>query len=110
MGWPMKRAIRIAIDAFYAFNDDDGWAISSHIALSGLMALFPFLIFVTALAAAGVAQRTRKFPPYFVLPSVHIAHTQIVAILFSTDLLTSSRDWLASITRILSGNFFARSR
>lgn len=47
----MKRAIRIATDAFYAFNDDDGWAISSHIALSALMALFPFLIFVTALAA-----------------------------------------------------------
>jgi membrane protein len=47
----MQRIVRIAIDAFYAFNDDDGWAISSHIALSALMALFPFLIFVTALAA-----------------------------------------------------------
>ena len=29
---------------------DDGWAIASHIALSTLMALFPFLIVVTALA------------------------------------------------------------
>lgn len=29
---------------------DDGWAIASHIALSVLMALFPFLIIVTALA------------------------------------------------------------
>ncbi len=47
----MNRAYRIALDAFYAFNDDDGWAIASHIALSALMALFPFLIFVTALAA-----------------------------------------------------------
>jgi membrane protein len=47
----MSRAYRIALDAFYAFNDDDGWAIASHIALSALMALFPFLIFVTALAA-----------------------------------------------------------
>jgi len=47
----MQRIFRIAIDAFYAFNEDDGWAISSHIALSALMALFPFLIFVTALAA-----------------------------------------------------------
>ena len=28
---------------------DDGWAIASHIALSTLMSLFPFLIFVTAL-------------------------------------------------------------
>lgn len=42
---------RIAIDAFYRFNEDDGWAIASHIALSTLMALFPFLIVVTALGA-----------------------------------------------------------
>ena len=47
----MNRIYRIALDAFYAFNEDDGWAIASHIALSALMALFPFLIFVTALAA-----------------------------------------------------------
>ncbi len=47
----MPRPLRIAIDAFWRFNDDDGWAIASHIALSGLMALFPFMIFVTSLAA-----------------------------------------------------------
>ena len=47
----MGRAYRIAIDAFWRFNDDDGWAIASHIALSALMSLFPFLIVVTALAA-----------------------------------------------------------
>ncbi len=40
---------RIAYDAFDAFARDDGWAIASHIALSLLMSLFPFLIFVTAL-------------------------------------------------------------
>jgi len=40
---------RIAADAFLAFSRDDGWAIASHIALSTLMSLFPFLIFVTAL-------------------------------------------------------------
>src|SRR5262249_31224057 len=32
------------------FNADDGWAIASHIALSVLMSMFPFLILVTALA------------------------------------------------------------
>jgi membrane protein len=32
------------------FLVDDGWAIASHIALSALMALFPFLIVLTALA------------------------------------------------------------
>jgi membrane protein len=47
----MRRAFAIALDAFYRFLDDDGWAIASHIALSTLMALFPFLILVTALAA-----------------------------------------------------------
>jgi membrane protein len=47
----MGRLYRIAIDAFYRFNDDDGWAIASHIALSALMSLFPFIIFVSALAA-----------------------------------------------------------
>jgi membrane protein len=41
---------RVAVDAFYRFNADDGWAIASHIALSALMSLFPFLIVVTALA------------------------------------------------------------
>jgi membrane protein len=41
---------RVPIDAFYRFNADDGWAMASHIALSTLMAMFPFLILVTALA------------------------------------------------------------
>src|SRR5206468_1355126 len=38
------------MDAFYTFLADDGWAIASHIALSALMALFPFLIVLTSLA------------------------------------------------------------
>lgn len=42
---------RVAYDAFLAFARDDGWAIASHIALSTLMSLFPFLIFVTALTS-----------------------------------------------------------
>jgi membrane protein len=46
----LKRSFRLAADAFRHFNADDGWAIASHIALSALMALFPFLIVVTALA------------------------------------------------------------
>jgi membrane protein len=47
----MRRAFAIALDALYRFLADDGWAIASYIALSTLMALFPFLILVTALAA-----------------------------------------------------------
>jgi membrane protein len=53
-GWlPLKTirlCYRVAMDAFYRFNADDGWAIASHIALSTLMSMFPFLILVTAIA------------------------------------------------------------
>jgi membrane protein len=44
-------ALRVAYDAFLAFLRDDGWAIASHISLSTLLSLFPFLIFVTALTS-----------------------------------------------------------
>ncbi|HET9716901.1 MAG TPA: YihY/virulence factor BrkB family protein [Pseudolabrys sp.] len=47
----LQQSVRIATDAFRHFSADDGWATASHIALSTLMALFPFLIVVTALAA-----------------------------------------------------------
>ena len=40
----------VGMDALYTFLADDGWAIASHIALSTLMALFPFLIVLTSLA------------------------------------------------------------
>jgi membrane protein len=43
---------RVLVDAFDRFNVNEGWALASHIALSALMALFPFLIFVTAVAAS----------------------------------------------------------
>ena len=46
----LRQFYRTPLDAFYRFLADDGWAIASHIALSALMSLFPFLIFVTALA------------------------------------------------------------
>ena len=46
----IRLCYRVAMDAFYRFNADDGWAIASHIALSVLMSMFPFLILVTAIA------------------------------------------------------------
>ncbi|MBK3745779.1 YihY/virulence factor BrkB family protein [Paraburkholderia aspalathi] len=42
---------RVSRDALGHFMADDGWAFASHITLSGLMALFPFLIFATSLAS-----------------------------------------------------------
>jgi len=40
----------VLADAVGHFNADDGWAMASHVALSALMAVFPFIIFVAALA------------------------------------------------------------
>ncbi len=47
----LRRFSRVVLDAYSHFLAADGWAIASHIALSTLMALFPFLIVVTSLAA-----------------------------------------------------------
>jgi membrane protein len=47
---PFRYVFDVCLDAFYTFLADDGWAIASHIALSTLMALFPFLIVLTSLA------------------------------------------------------------
>ena len=46
----IRYVYRVSMQAFDKFLIDDGWAIASHIALSALMALFPFLIVITALA------------------------------------------------------------
>jgi membrane protein len=46
----IRYVFHVGMDAFYTFLADDGWAIASHIALSTLMALFPFLIVLTSLA------------------------------------------------------------
>ena len=46
----LRMAYRVGFDALYHFSEDDGWAMASHVALSILLAVFPFLIFGTALA------------------------------------------------------------
>src|ERR1700740_2575053 len=46
----MRRAFNIALHAYWFFPPDDGGAIGSHIALSALMAMFPFFILLTSLA------------------------------------------------------------
>lgn len=53
-GWQSRhrnRVWRLLADSLGHLNADDGWAMASHVALSALMSIFPFLIFVTALAA-----------------------------------------------------------
>ncbi len=48
---PLKLLWRVAYRVYDGLYRHDGWAIASHIALSALLALFPFLIFLTALAS-----------------------------------------------------------
>jgi membrane protein len=47
----MSQLFEVIMDAFNGFLEDDGWAIASHIALATLTSMFPFLIFLTALAS-----------------------------------------------------------
>lgn len=46
------RIFGIFLDAYWRFLAQDGWAIASYIGLSALTSMFPFLIFVTAVAGS----------------------------------------------------------
>lgn len=46
----MLHIFRLVLESARSFQEDDGYAMASHIALSGLTAIFPFLIFVTSLS------------------------------------------------------------
>jgi membrane protein len=91
----MLKAGRIAWDATERFLADDGWAIASHIALNGLMSLFPFLIVVTALGgllgSKSYADEVTRilleaWPEVVARPIAHEIHTVLTT--FRTDLLT----------------------
>lgn len=47
----IRRIMPITFDVLRRFEAHYGWAIAAHVAMSALLAIFPFLIFVTALAA-----------------------------------------------------------
>lgn len=46
-----RKVLPVTFDVLRRFEAHYGWAIAAHVAMSGLLAIFPFLIFVTALAA-----------------------------------------------------------
>lgn len=56
-----KRCQAVIVDAVTHLADDDGFALASHVSLTALMSIFPFLIFVGALAGfigeAGLADQ-----------------------------------------------------
>ncbi|MFT4181109.1 MAG: YihY/virulence factor BrkB family protein [Rhizobium sp.] len=47
----VRALYKVIYDAVFHFVEDDGFAMASHVALSTLLAVFPFLIFGTALAS-----------------------------------------------------------
>lgn len=47
---PFRLVRRTVWQAYYRFEQDHGWVLAGHIAYMGLFALFPFLIFLLALA------------------------------------------------------------
>jgi len=96
---------RVLYDMLGHFNDDDGWSMASHLAITALMALFPFLIFATTLASFLGAKA-------FADTAVHLVFDtwpeQIAAPIAAqvVDVLTVQRTDLLTYGVLLSG-FFA---
>ena len=95
---------RIVYRSWMRFSDDDGWAIASHIALSGLTSLFPFLILVGALAGfigtPDLAQRAtnllfESWPPQVAGPIAREVE----------NVLTQPRTGLATLSALLAVYF-----
>ena len=47
----LRQVWTVIADAVGHFDADDGWAMASHVAMTSLLALFPFLIFSAAVAS-----------------------------------------------------------
>ena len=103
----MRRPFSIVLNAYWRFLADDGWAIASHIALSALMAMFPFFIVLTSLAGffgssdlADVVARTMlsTWPEEVARPIAHEIH----------DVLTTARTGALTLGAVFAV-FFASS-
>lgn len=47
---PFRVTRRVLWQAYYQFDKDDAWTLAGHIAYMGIFAIFPFLIFLLAIA------------------------------------------------------------
>jgi membrane protein len=97
----LHRIVRLFLDAYWRFSAQDGWAIASYIALSALTSLFPFLIFVTAMAgflgSQSLADEVAKlvfsaWPPVVAQPIAGELH----------DVLAAPRGGLLTIGAVLA--------
>ena len=100
----MRRTASIVWSAGEKFLADDGWAIASYIGLTLLMSLFPFLIFVAALAGfMGSAQLAKEaarlvFAEWPDVVARPIAHEV-------SNVLTAPRGGLLTLGAVLSFYF-----
>jgi membrane protein len=71
------RVLRGFWDAFERFHLNDGWAMSGFIAFSGLLSLFPFLIFAATLTGivVGATRSTDIIDALFDIAPEHVALT-----------------------------------
>ncbi len=73
----LRRYVHVFWTAYLRFDKHDGSAIAGYIAFSGLLALFPFLIFAVAFVGAMVGKEDslRAIDALFRLAPPHIAQT-----------------------------------
>ena len=100
----MRRIWRILYRSWSGFGQDDGWAIASHIALSGLTSLFPFLILVGALTGMVGAPSLAAKASHIILDAwpPQVADPIVREI---ENVLTQPRSGLAAISAILAVYF-----
>ena len=73
----ISRAFRILWVAYDRFNRNDGWSMSGFIAFSGLLSLFPFLIFAATLTGimVGPDRSDSIIEALFDIAPAHVAQT-----------------------------------
>lgn len=96
---------RITWDAVGHFNSTDGWALASHVALSTLLAVFPFLIFATTLAGFLGSHRFAETAVHLVFDTWPQQVAQPIAVEV-TNVLTEQRGGLLTISAAAAA-FFA---
>jgi membrane protein len=96
---------KVVFDALWHFSEDDGWAMASHVALSSLMAVFPFLIFGTALASFLGADRFAETAVHLIFDAWPASIAKPVADEI-VEVLTVQRGGLLTIS-VLAAAYFA---
>ena len=98
---PLRRAYRVLRSAYLAFEADDGIPMAGYIAFSGLLAIFPFLIFAVSLTAAllGPEQGSEAIDILFQYAPPHVAQTLEPALM---DVLSGRGDGLLTFSILLT--------